>query len=191
MFCDPYLKKLAPSKLEMGTQLSWLVPVPSIWCILIPSDHRKWHSMWQAIIVVFCCLVSPHLHLDWYSHILDWTTSPRAQPHYKQCWSPKEDKVPIECTCIKKWNLQCLHWPSTVCKLITSKKTDTYKLILMFWWYRMLSWTTIPYTCRSEHYPSRLPTDQCHYISNSHSNKKLIRCYKLVSWSLYTKPHLG
>ena len=51
VFCGPDLKKLVPSRLEIGTyatnSVKLIGPLPFIWCSQIPSVYRKWHSMLQ------------------------------------------------------------------------------------------------------------------------------------------------
>ena len=67
VFCDPDLKKLAPSRLEIWIYTTNTVKLVGFctldWCIQVPSIYKKRHSMLQATIEVFCCLVQPYLHL--------------------------------------------------------------------------------------------------------------------------------
>ena len=67
VFHHPDLKKLAPSKLAIGTYTTDIVMlVGSCTFYLVHPDtnnHKKLHSIWQVTMEVFCCLVPPYLHL--------------------------------------------------------------------------------------------------------------------------------
>ena len=79
VFCDPDLKKLAPSKLEIGNYTPDTVKlVGSCTFYLVHPDTKPPQEVTFYVASnngMFCCLVPSWLHLAWYSHTLDWTIS--------------------------------------------------------------------------------------------------------------------
>ena len=132
--------------------------------------------MWPAIMIVFCYLVWQHLHLAWYSLILDWTIfhpEPALSPvvlTIQRRQSPKSVSISRKESTVS--NLKGI-----VPKLFTSKNeildaySDVFDGIGCF--------PGPPYYIQVN--PSVTPKQTPHQT----------RCYKWEFWSLFSKQHLG
>ena len=102
------------------------------------------------VSALLCCvstcalgLIQPHARLDY--------LPPGASLITSSAYHPKKTKSQANVHVAKKESTVSAvsSWQGTVDKHITSKDQILQALIRYFWWYRMLSWTPIPYSRRS------------------------------------------
>ena len=125
-------KKLAPSKLEIGTYTSNTVRlVGSCVFSLVHPDTKCLHLQEVTFYVasnngsvLVSCVTWPHLHLAWYSLTLDWTIFHQEPALLPVVLSTQRRQSPTSVHIFPEKNLQCL-----LAKLVTSK---TEMLIEMF-----------------------------------------------------------
>ena len=170
VFSDSDLKKLAPSKLEIGTYTTDPVKLVSSCTFYVvhsdTSDHKKWHFMWQVMMAVFYYLMPLHLHLAWSSHTLDWTIYP-LEPAWLQAVPTTQRKLSARWPYMYPRRNAWHPINQVVSKLIMRKEH-----ILQAYPEDIFLDHLATYMLIQTSLPSRLHADWCQYISKNHSSKR-------------------
>ena len=149
VFQDPDCKKLAPSKLEIGTYTTDIVRLvgscvfylvhPDTKCLqevtfYVASDNGS--VLLSCVTNIALGLIKPHTRLDYLLPRVSLITHSADHPRRP---SPKSVcmflKGSLKCITTKEWN------PSSL-----QARNKFLLIIQMFWWYWMLSWSPIPYS---------------------------------------------
>ena len=195
IFSDPDYKEAAPSKLEMGTYTTeTFILVGSCTFHLVHPD-TKWPQEVTFYVAstdgsgLLSCATTFALDL-----IQPCTRLGYLPPRASLITSSADHQRKTKCQLtvhVSKRNASCpinqVQYPS-----LSQTRNRSCKLIpkcLMEFDIFLDHPTT--YKSLQASPPSRLHANQCQFISKSHSDRKLTKCCKLVSWCLYTKLHLG
>ena len=192
VFQDPDCKKLAPSKLEIGTYTTNAVKlVGSCMFYLVHPDTKCLQEVTFFVAsnngsVLLSCvttlalgLIQPHTRLDY--------LPPRASLNTSSADHPKKTKSQISIHVPKESEVSS--HKGMVSKLITSKEliltnySDAFDHIGCFPGPPTIS-RLIPVS-----HQSKPPVNQSMYISKNLSKKRSTRCYKWEFWRLWTKQH--
>ena len=149
VFQDPDCKKLAPSKLEIGTYNTATVKlVGSCMFYLVHPDTKCLQEVTFYVAsnngsVLLSCVTVLALHLIQHHTILDYLP-PGASLITSSTDHPKKTKSHISIHVSKKESTVS-NCKGIVPKLVTNKNEILDFLFRCFWWYWILSWSPIPY----------------------------------------------
>ena len=191
VFQDPGCKKLAPSKLEIGTYTTDTVKlVGSCMFYLVQTDSKcplevTFYMASNNGSVLLSCVTTLALGLIQPRSRLDYLL-PRASLLTSSADHPIKTRSQINVHVSKKES-EVYNHKGMVSKLITSKEQIlvTYADVLM-----VLDAFLVPHTILRWILVSHLskpPADQSLFIWKKLSRRRLTRCYKQEFWSLWTK----
>ena len=163
MFQDPDLKKLAPSKPEVGTYTTNTVKLfGSCVFYLVHLDTKclldiTFYVASNIGSVLLSCVTM--LVLGFINLALDWTIFLLEPALLLVVLTTQRRQVPSECTCIwqRIWSVYSVQLKRYSAQANYQQETDSCSLFRCVWWHRTLTLTPIPYSSWSWYYTQANP----------------------------------